>query len=88
MLVVLYNEGGACHPKLEERSESPADANAQDGVWYDGSGDEIGPVIWDSFAIIQQVSNDPCAGFAGLDYKGIRPGLGNWESDPDSVPMD
>jgi hypothetical protein len=67
---------------------APSDASKVDGLWYDGSGDEIGPVIWGSFATIQQVSNDPCAGEHGLLYKGVRPGLGNRESDPDTVPMD
>ncbi len=62
---------------------APSDATKSDGVWYDGAGDEIGPVIWGSFAIVQQVNNDPCAGDHGLAYKGVRPGLGNWE-DPDS----
>ena len=52
-------------------------------MWHDGSGDEIGPEIWGSFAIIQQVYNDPCGGAHGLEYKGARPGLGNWDS-PDS----
>jgi hypothetical protein len=63
---------------------APTDAALDTGVWYDGSGDEIGPAIWGEFAIIQQVENDPCAGVNGLQYKGARPGLGNWDS-PQSV---
>jgi hypothetical protein len=63
----------------------PTDAELLNGVWRDGSGDEIGPVIWGEFAIIQQVYNDPCGGFNGLEYKGARPGLGGW-GDPDESP--
>lgn len=62
---------------------APSDAVLVSGVWYDGSGDEIGPAIWGSFATVQQVVNDPCAGDHGLAYKGARPALGNWE-DPGS----
>lgn len=57
---------------------APADAYTEGGVWYAADGTEIGPVIWGSFAIIQEVNNDPCAGDHGLEYKGARPGLGNW----------
>jgi hypothetical protein len=61
---------------------APADATLANGVWSDGSGDEIGPAIWGDFAVVQEVINDPCAGQNGLAYKGIRPALGNWETDP------
>lgn len=57
----------------------PSNAVEYLGVWYAASGDEIGPVIWGSFAVIQEVENDPCAGIHGLQYKGARPGFGNWE---------
>ena len=57
---------------------APLDAVLDDGVWYTADSDEIGPQIWGDFAIIQQVENDPCAGIHGLQYKGARPGLGNW----------
>jgi hypothetical protein len=57
----------------------PADATSVDGTWYNAAGVEIGPVIWGSFAIIQQVSNDPCAGEHGLLYSSPdHPGLGGW----------
>ena len=49
-----------------------------DGIWYTADGTEIGPEIWGEFAIIQEVSNDPCAGQRGLQY--LSPdhaGLGN-----------
>ncbi len=48
------------------------------GVWYNAEGDEIGPVIWGQFAIVQQVENDSGAGLHGLQY--VSPtgaGLGN-----------
>lgn len=58
---------------------APADATLTDGVWYAADGTEIGPVIWGAFAIIQEVSNDPCAGQHGLQYVSPdRAGLGNW----------
>jgi len=58
---------------------APADAIAHEGVWYNTDGTEIGPVIWGDFAIIQEVSNDPCAGQNGLQYLSPdHPGLGNW----------
>jgi hypothetical protein len=58
---------------------APADAVSQDGIWYTAGGEEIGPVIWGDFAIIQEVSNDKCAGEHGLNYHSpVRVGLGNW----------
>ena len=57
----------------------PADATSTGGIWYNVDGVEIGPVIWGQFAIIQEVVNDPCAGFEGVQYKSAdHPGLGNW----------
>ncbi len=58
---------------------APADATIDGGIWYTADGTEIGPVIWGDFAIIQQVENDSCAGYHGLQY--ISPdhaGLGGW----------
>ena len=58
---------------------APADAYADGGVWYQADGTEIGPVIWGSFAIIQQVENDVCAGLHGLQFVSPdRAGLGGW----------
>jgi hypothetical protein len=58
----------------------PADAVESGGVWYTADGTEIGPVIWGSFAIIQEVYNDPCAGEHGLYYKSpATPGLGAYK---------
>jgi len=58
---------------------APEDANLVDGVWYNADGVEIGPEIWGAFAIIQQVSNDPCAGEHGAQYiSPDHPGFGGW----------
>jgi hypothetical protein len=58
---------------------APADATLSAGIWYAADGTEIGPSIWGEFAIIQDVTNDPCAGMHGLQY--VSPdhaGLGGW----------
>ncbi|MCP2620001.1 hypothetical protein NLC35_02010 [Candidatus Aminicenantes bacterium AC-334-K16] len=58
----------------------PEDAYRFDGVWYTADGTEIGPVIWGLFAIIQQISNDPCAGEHGALYVSpAGPGFGKWK---------
>lgn len=58
---------------------APADATQINGIWYAADGTEIGPVIWGAFVIIQQVENDACGGFHGLQYLSpARAGLGNW----------
>lgn len=56
---------------------APADAYPAIGVWYAADGTEIGPVIWGSFAIIQEVENDACAGLHGVQYLSpASPGFG------------
>ncbi len=58
----------------------PADAELIEGTWFSGNGDVIGPVIWGEFAIIQQVSNDPCAGEHGVQFLSpMGPGLGRFK---------
>jgi hypothetical protein len=58
---------------------APADAYVDSGFWYTAEGVEIGPVIWGSFAIIQQVENDSCAGLHGAQYLSpAGPGFGKW----------
>jgi len=58
---------------------APSDAEAIEGVWYAADGNEIGPVIWGQFALIQQVENDPCAGISGLQYNSpVGPGFGQF----------
>jgi hypothetical protein len=58
---------------------APADAAQIGGIWYNADGIEIGPAIWGEFAIIQDVYNDPCEGYHGLDYGSAdHAGLGGW----------
>jgi hypothetical protein len=52
---------------------APADAYKSVGIWYTADGVEIGPVIWGEFAIIQEVSNDPCMGDHGILYNSEAP---------------
>lgn len=57
-----------------------ADAYVDDGTWFTADGDEIGPVIWGSFAIIQEVENDPCADTHGKQYGSpVGPGFGKFK---------
>jgi hypothetical protein len=51
-----------------------------EGMWYESlGGREIGPAIWGDFAVIQEVSSDPCNEFNAMNYRSqIRSGLGNW----------
>lgn len=51
-----------------------------EGMWYESEGGrEIGPAIWGDFAVIQEVSRDPCNEFNTMSYRSqIRSGLGNW----------
>jgi hypothetical protein len=46
----------------------PNDATLNAGYWYNSDGDLIGPMIWGEFATIQEVYNDPCAGYEGLQF--------------------
>lgn len=56
---------------------APSDGTLTDGYWYDANGIEIGPVIWGSFAVIQEIYNDPSAGAHGILYKSpAGPGFG------------
>lgn len=59
----------------------PSDAyDDEAGIWYNESGGEIGPSIWDSFAIIQKVYNDSCAGACGIEYLSpVGPGFGKFK---------
>lgn len=47
---------------------APADATKSTGTWYGADGVAIGPAIWGDFATIQEVYNDPCAGYHGISY--------------------
>lgn len=58
---------------------APADAYVDSGYWYAADGTLIGTVIWGSFATIQEVNNDPCAGLHGASF--VSPdhaGFGGW----------
>ena len=57
---------------------APADAYEEGGYWYTADGVEIGPSIWGEFATIQEVYNDPCAGFEGIQYNGDAPTGFGW----------
>lgn len=58
---------------------APADAVEMNGTWYTAEGEEIGDVIWGQFAVIQVVSNDPCAGEHGVQYVSpAGPGFGKY----------
>jgi len=58
---------------------APSDAYSQNGYWFTADNKEIGPVIWNEFAIIQEISNDPCAGEHGVLYLSpIGPGFGKF----------
>ena len=59
---------------------APADAVKDSGNWITASGDVIGPIIWGSFATIQEISNDPCLGEHGVLYKSpVGPGFGKFK---------
>mgnify|MGYP000028705433 FL=1 len=58
----------------------PADATKWNGSWFDASGTKIGPEIWGDFAIVQEISNDPCAGDHGIVYLSpVGPGFGKFK---------
>jgi hypothetical protein len=57
----------------------PEDATLTNGVWFNADGTEIGPNIWNEFAIIMDVWNDPCAGEHGVYYTSPdHAGFGGW----------
>ncbi len=52
----------------------PEDADLVDGIWYAADDTEIGPVIWGSFATIQEVES----GIGAYYVSPSGPGLGKW----------
>jgi len=54
--------------------------NLLDGAkWFTEDNKEIGCSVWDSFAIIQNGSTDPCGEYDGARYMSpIKKGLGKW----------
>ena len=47
-------------------------------MWFTADMEEIGEEIWGAFAITLEVYNDPCGGYHGQIYKGVRAGFGGW----------
>ena len=47
---------------------APADATVMGGTWYAADGSQIGAVIWNEFAVIQEVYNDTGTGDHGVLY--------------------
>jgi len=74
-----YNDDGSLWNVFAKFVAVPLDATLVEGIWYDAAGTEIGPEIWGSFAIIQQVINDPTDGEHGKSYGSFAgPGLGKY----------
>ena len=58
---------------------APSDAYKADNMWYMADDTELGEVIWGSFAIIQSIYNDTCAGEHGVEYLSpAGPGFGKF----------
>jgi hypothetical protein len=59
---------------------APDTAMLFSGTWYSiFGGIEIGPMIWGSFAILQEIVNDPSTGEHGRQYGSpAGPGVGKW----------
>jgi len=48
--------------------------------WYTAEGAEIGPAIWGSYAIIQDIASDPCDEYGVVNYMSpLKKGLGAWK---------
>jgi hypothetical protein len=74
------NSGNECHwTYFVKIVAAPADATLKSGVWYTAGGEQIGPAIWGEFAIIQEITNDPCAGDHVLFKSPVGPGLGKFK---------
>jgi len=56
----------------------PANAIPDNGNWT-VDGNVIGQAIWGDFAIIQEISSDPCGEYGEVNYMSpLKKGLGNW----------
>ena len=77
----INDDGYECHwVGFLKIVAAPKDAVNVGGIWFDADGNEIGPAIWGSFAIIQSVYNDPCGGATGLEYLSpVGPGFGKFK---------
>lgn len=74
-------EGETCHWEYFVKIVAMNNDDYVDGdMVYNADGTEKGIQIWGEFAIVQEVTNDPCAGAHGIAYLSpTRPGLGNLE---------
>lgn len=41
---------------------APLDAELVDDVWYDADGEELGPMIWNDFIVVERRLRDSCGG--------------------------
>lgn len=58
---------------------APTGATLDGGNWIAADGTVIGPEIWGSFAIIQEIASDPCEEYGVINYMSpLRKGLGKW----------
>lgn len=57
---------------------APSDAYVVDGIWYSADDTEIGPVIWESFAIIQEQATGDMSDVVETYRSKFKTGLGNW----------
>jgi len=65
---------------------APKDAVKAGGIWYTDATQSviIGPDIWEQFAIVQEIYNDPSAGLHGKLYKSpAGPGFGIYGKEGD-----
>jgi len=73
------NDGKICnYESFTKFVAVPEDAELDDGYWYTADGNEIGSSIWNQFAVVQDKVTDSCYPDGNSQYKGSRPGLGNW----------
>jgi len=80
MVMTYEQDGKTCHATYFCKIvAAPADAYKNAGNWYTANGDFIGPDIWGEFIIIEEINNDPCAGFHGRSFiTPIGPGFGKF----------
>jgi len=80
-MVGTYEEGGETYQwtYFVKIVAAPTSAYKDGGMWYTADDEEIGPVIWGSFAVLQRVYNDQGTGEHGIEYLSpVGPGLGKW----------
>lgn len=61
-----------------DSTNCPSFLGLDEKKWYTEDNVEIGCSIWNEFAVIQEVQNDPCAGSEGIIYNSpLGPGFGH-----------